>query len=407
MRDDLFHDWNADGAPARPPWSPELDDETLRDGLQSASAHNPPVERKIEILHLVAGLGIGAADIGMPGAGALAYEHALRLAREIGGSRLPIVPNCAARAVKADIGPVADVQQAAGVRVEAAIFMGSSRIRQVVEDWDLGYLLRTTEEAVTFARGLGLEVMFVTEDTTRTPPDVIHALYRCAIEHGARRVVIADTAGQATPAGVRAIVGFLRRLIEESGEDVKLDWHGHQDRGLAVINAITAFEAGVHRLHGTAFGIGERCGNCPLDTLLVNLKLLGYVGNDLRRLGEYVRTVSAAVGIPVPANWPAVGADAFRTATGVHAATVRKALLSGDTWLANRVYSSVPADEVGGRQVIRVGPMSGRSNILFWLEAHSIQPTDALVEAIFRAAKRSDRILTDEDLLALTRDARP
>ena len=405
MREDLFHDWNSLGAPTRPPWSPELDDETLRDGLQSPSARNPPVERKVEILHLMAGLGIGAADLGMPGAGSQAFEHVLRLAREIVAGRLPIVPNCAARAVKADIGLISDIQQDAGIRVEAAIFIGSSRIRQVVEDWDLPYLLRTAGEAVTYARGLGLDVMFVTEDTTRASPDVVAALYRCAIEHGARRIAIADTAGQATPAGVRAIVGFVRGVIEECGGDVLLDWHGHRDRGLAVINAITAYEAGVHRLHGTAFGIGERCGNCPLDTLLVNLKLLGYVDHDLRGLGEYVRAVSSAVGIPVPANWPAAGADAFLTATGVHAAAVRKALRSGDPWLANRVYSSVPADEVGGRQTIRVGPLSGRSNILFWLAAHSIEPADALVDAIFRAAKRSDHVFTDEELLALTRDA--
>jgi 2-isopropylmalate synthase len=290
--------------------------------------------------------------------------------------------------------------------VEAAIFLGSSRIRQVVEDWDLPWLLRTAEEAVTYARGLGLAVMFVTEDTTRAAPGVLSALLRCAIASGAGRVVIADTVGHATPAGVRAIVAFVRRLIAESGQDVKLDWHGHQDRGLAVINAITAYEAGAHRLHGAAFGIGERCGNCPLDTLLVNLKLLGYLDQDLRGLGDYVRAVSDAVGIPVPANWPAVGADAFQTATGVHAAAVRKALLAGDTWLANRVYSSVPADEVGGRQVIRVGPMSGRSNVLAWLAAHSIEPADGIVEAIFRAAKRSDRVLTDEELLALTREVR-
>ncbi len=401
MHEDLIYDWNAVEPAERPAHPVELDDESLRDGLQSPSVRNPTLDQKIAILNLMADLGIHGADIGLPGAGPVAYEHVLALAREIARSRLRIAPNCAARSVKADIEPIADVMQETGVPMEAAIFLGTSRIRQVIENWDLSFLLRTTEESVRYARDLGLSVMFVTEDTTRTHPEQVAAIFRCAIEHGATRLTIADTVGHATPAGARAIVRHVARIVAESGEDVRIDWHGHRDRGLDVANAIAAYEAGAHRLHGTAFGIGERCGNCPMDTLLVNLKLLGYLDHDLTRLGEYARAVSEAVGIPIPRNYPVVGADAFETATGVHAAAVVKALKMNDAWLANRIYSSVPADEVGSRQVIRVGPMSGRSNVLFWLESHGIERREKLVEAILRAAKQSDRVLTDQEIHTL------
>ena len=406
MRDDLIYDWNRIDMRSAPPHRPEFDDETLRDGLQSPSVKNPTLTQKIKIIELIQRLGIDSVNLGLPGAGPVALEHVIALAKEIvrGGNR--ITANCAARTVKADIEPIAEAQEQSGLRIETAVFLGSSQIRQVVENWDLDFLLKTTETAVRYARDLDLDVMYVTEDTTRTHPDVVAKLYRCAVENGARRIVIADTVGHATPNGARAIVRHVKKVIEETGEDVQIDWHGHRDRGMDIANAVAAYEAGAHRIHATAFGIGERCGNCPMDTLLVNLKLLGYIDNDLTSLGEYCRAVSEATGVPIPRNYPVVGQDAFETATGVHAAAVVKALRMNDSWLANRIYSSVPADEVGASQVIRIGPMSGRSNVLFWLATHNIEAEDEVVDRIFRAAKRSDHVLRDEEVLAIVREQR-
>ena len=406
MRDDLIYDWNRIDMRSAPPHRPEFDDETLRDGLQSPSVKNPTLTQKIKIIELIQRLGIDSVNLGLPGAGPVALEHVIALAKEIvrGGNR--ITANCAARTVKADIEPIAEAQEQSGLRIETAVFLGSSQIRQVVENWDLDFLLKTTETAVRYARDLDLDVMYVTEDTTRTHPDVVAKLYRCAVENGARRIVIADTVGHATPNGARAIVRHVKKVIEETGEDVQIDWHGHRDRGMDIANAVAAYEAGAHRIHATAFGIGERCGNCPMDTLLVNLKLLGYIDNDLTSLGEYCRAVSEATGVPIPRNYPVVGQDAFETATGVHAAAVVKALRMNDSWLANRIYSSVPADEVGESQVIRIGPMSGRSNVLFWLSTHNIEAEDEVVDRIFRAAKRSDHVLRDEEVLAIVREQR-
>jgi len=403
LESDLIYDWNAVEGPE---WArrgrPMLDDETLRDGLQSPSIVDPSIEKKIQILHLMADLGIDSVDLGLPGAGPRAKADVLRLAQEIAASKLRILPNCAARTVESDIRPVADIVQATGVEIEAATFLGSSPIRQYAEDWTLDFLLRTTEQAVKYARSLGLPVMYVTEDTTRARPEVIKKLYVTAIECGARAIVVCDTVGHITPAGVRSLLRFVRgEVVKPTGEKIRLDWHGHSDRGLAVANSLAAFAAGADQVHATALGIGERVGNTPMDQLLVNLKLMGAVDRDLRKLREYCSVVSEAVGVPIPPNYPVVGADAFRTATGVHAAAVIKAFRKNDVELANQVYSGVPSHWFGIDQKIEIGPMSGKSNVIYWLEKRGIKPTDDLVEKIFACAKMADRLLSDAEVLEL------
>jgi isopropylmalate/homocitrate/citramalate synthase len=323
-----------------------------------------------------------------------------RLANEIGSARLRVRANCAARTHINDIAPIADIVHRTGVAIECCTFIGSSPIRQFTEGWTLDWLLRNTEEAIAFAVKEGLEVMHVTEDTTRADPDTLRAIYRCAINAGAHRVCIADTVGHATPAGATAVVKFVKQVIADSGATVGIDWHGHRDRDLAIINSIAALDAGASRLHAAALGIGERVGNTPMDLLLINLVLMGYLTRDLRKLEEYCQLVSEGCGVPVADNYPVLGRDAFRTATGVHAAAVIKAWKKGDTELMDAVYSAVPASMVGREQVIDVGPMSGKSNVIYWLEKRGIAAADALVERIFRKAKASATVLTEEQILA-------
>ncbi|MFQ6047234.1 MAG: LeuA family protein [Gemmatimonadales bacterium] len=404
----LIHDWNrADGFD----WSRasvDLNDETLRDGLQSPSAIDPPAEVKKRLLHLMADLGIVAADIGLPGAGPHVVESVRELAREIADHGLPIFPNCAARTVVADVEPVARISQEVGIPIEAATFIGSSPIRQYTEDWTLDRMLAVSEEAVTFAVREGLPVMFVTEDTTRAKPETLKALYGNAIRWGARRICLADTVGHATPAGVRNLVRFVREeIVEPSGEDVKIDWHGHRDRGLAVVNCLAAIEAGVDRVHATALGVGERVGNAEMDLLIVNLRLLGAHHHDVSQLREYCELAAAAIGVPLPENYPVMGIDAFRTGTGVHAAAIIKARKKGDDWLADRVYSSVPAAQFGARQVIELSPVSGMSNVKYWLQEHGYDSEDqSLCDTLFAAAKDSDRVLSEDECHRLIAEVR-
>jgi 2-isopropylmalate synthase len=402
---DLIYDWNrAGGSDLRPARGKvELDDETLRDGLQSPSVRNPGIEDKVRILHMIAELGIESADIGLPGAGPHVVRDVERLAREIVDHRLPIAPNCAARTLAADILPVVEISQKVGIPIEVACFLGSSPIRQYAEGWTLDRMLRLTRDATELAVKHGLPVMYVTEDTTRAAPEDLRRLYTEAVEAGARRVCVADTVGHSTPAGARNVIRFIREVVDATGEDVKVDWHGHKDRGLSVVNALAAAEAGADRLHGTAVGIGERVGNCPIDLLLVNMQLLGWIHRDLSRLQEYCRFVADTTGVPLPDNYPVVGKDAFRTGTGVHAAAIIKARARGEDWLADRVYSSIPASLIGCRQVIEVGPMSGESNVVYWLQERGIDADPELVSEIFGRAKEALAVLGEAEILEICR----
>jgi 2-isopropylmalate synthase len=393
----LIFDWNQTSGASRPPVM--LDDETLRDGLQSPSVRCPSIDEKLRILHLMDRLGIDTADIGLPGAGPHVVRDVERLAREIVEQRLTIQANCAARTMIADIRPIAEVSQRVGLPIECGAFIGSSPLRRYAEGWTLDQLLELTEEAIAFAVGENLPVMYVTEDTTRADPDTLRALYSTAIRAGASRVCIADTVGHATPAGAAAVVRFIGTVVEACGGGIGIDWHGHRDRDFAIANTLAALDAGATRLHGAAIGIGERVGNTPMDTLLVNLVLMGYLERDLSALCEYCEAVSSATGVPIPPNYPVVGRDAFRTATGVHAAAMIKAFRKHDAELIDAVYSGVPATLVAREQQIDVGPMSGKSNVVFWLERRGIAATDELIDRIFSKAKRSATVLTEAEIL--------
>jgi isopropylmalate/homocitrate/citramalate synthase len=401
---ELIYDWNRRGAELLQPSKPiRLTDETLRDGLQSPSVRDPTIEQKIEILHLMEALGINTLDLGLPGAGARAIEHVTALAHEIVANKMKITAYCAARTVENDIRPIAEIVQKTGLGIEVAAFIGSSPIRRYAEGWDSEFLLQTTEKAVKYAVSLGLGVMYVTEDTTRCDPETVKQLNAAAIGCGARTLVLCDTAGHATPEGAAALVKFvLEEVVKPAGDKIQVDWHGHNDRGLAVANSLAALAAGADCAHGTALGLGERVGNTQMDQMLVNLKLMDvppWDEQDLTKLKQYCEAVSVATGVPIAANYPVVGEDAFRTATGVHAAAVIKAYKKNDLELANTVYSGVPSHYFGLEQVIDIGPMSGKSNVLFWLERRKLPLNDDVVERIYQRAKSSDHTLSEAEVM--------
>jgi 2-isopropylmalate synthase len=402
VNSDLIYDWNT-GPDFHPAGPVLLNDESLRDGLQSPSVRDPTIAEKIQILHLMEDLGINSLDIGLPGAGPRAVEHCTALAREIVASKLKIQANCAARTHENDIRPIAEISQKTGLRIEAATFLGSSPIRRFTEGWTQDFLLQTTEKAVKYAVSLGLPVMYVTEDTSRCDPETVRRLYKTAIECGARAIVICDTCGHATPMGVLNLVKFvMKEVVEPSGEAIRVEWHGHCDRGMALANSFAALRAGATVVHATGLGIGERVGNTQMDQMLVNLKLMGippWDKQDLSRLKDYCNAISRATGVPIPKNYPVFGDDAFRTGTGVHAAAVIKAYKKADLELANSVYSGVPAHYFGLEQIIEIGPMSGKSNVIFWLERRGLPCDDETVERIFKRAKSADRMLSEAEIM--------
>ncbi len=398
-----------DAANLRPTGPVLLNDETLRDGLQSPSVRDPSIEEKNQILRLMEALGITSLDLGLPGAGPRAVADVEALALEIVRRRMKIRANCAARTHENDIRPIAEIVQRSGLNIQAATFIGSSPIRRYTEGWTDDFLLETTERAVKYAVSLGLEAMYVTEDTTRCDPEMVKRLYTTAISCGAVAIVICDTAGHVTPMGAFALVRFvIEEVVKPSGARIRVDWHGHCDRGLAVANSMAALMAGADCVHACALGIGERAGNTQMDQMLINLKLMGvspWAEQDLTKLKDYCQTVSKATAVPIPANYPVVGSDAFRTATGVHAAAVIKAYRKNDVELANTVYSGVPSQMFGMEQIIDIGPMSGKSNVLFWLERHGLPTTDDLVERIYKFAKASDHTLSEAEIRACAEQA--
>ena len=401
---DLIFDWNE--SYRRGPVllrKPEFNDETLRDGIQSPSVVDPGIEDKLQILHLQEQIGITSSDIGLPGAGPRAFADVLRLAQEIRDQRFSVQANCACRTVEADIKPIVEVSQRVGIPVEVYAFIGSSPIRQYAENWDLDHILRTSEAAIKFGVKEGMNVAYVTEDTTRSRPTDLDRLFRNAIHCGAKRLVLCDTVGHSTPDGVFNLIRWTKGLIDGMGADVKIDWHGHNDRGLGVTNAIHALEAGADRIHGTILGVGERVGNAAMDQILVNLKLLGAIDNDLTQLLAYCRKVSHAYQWPIPRNYPLAGEDAFKTATGVHAAAIVKAFERHDTWLADRVYSGVPAGLFGKEPEIEIGPISGMSNVRYWVKTRGLTFDENLGKAILAKAKQSDRTLKEDEVLAVVR----
>ena len=408
LENELFFDWAAEGPLAFDAHPGVLvQDETLRDGLQSPSATDPPVESKIEILHLMDELGIDSVCVGLPGAGERQYSSAETLCREIVTHGLNIRPNCAARTLAVDIRPIVELSQRLGIAIEACLFIGGSPIRQYVEGWTADTIVERIRTAIEPTAKEGLETMFVVEDAVRCSPEHLRLFLTAAVDVGAKRICLCDTVGTAIPEGVANLVSWARGLLDEIGDDVGIDWHGHRDRGLALGNSLAAVKGGATRIHGTALGIGERAGNTPIEQILVNLKLLGLREHTLEPLSRYVAAVARALEMPLPANTPIVGRDAFRTATGVHAAAVIKALDKGDDWLGDRVYSGVPATWIGRQQKIEVGAMSGHSNVVHYLQVHGLPHDPTAVEAVFKRAKHSSRVLTDEEILAAIDEISP
>lgn len=401
---ELIYDWNLQGDKVSPPLRRvQYVDETLRDGIQCPSVTDPPIEDKLTMIRLMDSLGIDHVDVGLPGAGQRAVDDCTVMVEMIRDEGLAIKPQCAARTHPNDIRPILEISQKTGHPVEVMAFLGASPIRLYTEGWDESLLEERTRASVKMAKSAGLEVSFVTEDTVRSQPKLLNRLFTAALEEGADGLTLCDTVGHATPDGVYNLIHFTRNIIRAQGADCRIDWHGHDDRGHSLPNGLMAIEAGADRVHGTILGIGERVGNTPLDLFLVNLKLLGVEQGDLGKMAELVELVSKACKVPIPPSYPVFGRDAFRTGTGVHAAAVVKAMSRGDDWLADRIYSGVPAGWFGLKQIIEVGHYSGMSNVQAWLLGHGYDTTDALCQTVFNAAKSTNRLLEDHEIHEIVR----
>jgi len=396
---ELIYDWNVMGdRPAPRIRKVEIFDETLRDGIQCPSVTDPPIEAKMQMIRLMDKVGVDIVDIGLPGAGQRAVDDCTLLAEMIRDEGLTIRAACAARTHPNDIRPIIQISQKVGIPIEVMAFLGASPIRLYAEDWSEDLLEERTRTAVRMSKTDNLPCTFVTEDTVRSRPELLARLFNAAIDEEVDGLCLCDTVGHAVPHGVFNLIYFAKNLIRARGTQTRIDWHGHNDRGLGLPNAISAVKAGADRVHGTVLGMGERVGNTHLDLLMVNLKLEGALDRDLSALAELTALASEACEVPIPVSYPVFGKDAFRTGTGVHAAAVIKAQNRGDDWLADRIYSGVPAGWFGRAQAIEVGHYSGASNVKAWLIAHGFKPEADVVQAVLGAAKATNRLLEEREI---------
>ena len=394
-RDSLIYDWNAAERTSAHPRGVSLLDDTLRDGLQSTVVRQPSLEERVELLGAMARAGVRSVNLGLPVVSREAFAAIVELSAEARKRDLRVV--VAGRTLESDMRAILELAECTGSAPEGHAFVGSSAIRVEVEGWSHALVRERTTQAIGMLVRAGLEAAFVTEDTTRSHPDTLRELFRAALDAGATRLCLCDTVGHATPDGVRRLIAFTQGVIAEHGSKVALDWHGHADRGLSLANALAAIDAGVDRVHGTALGLGERAGNTPLELLVLNLSLLGRWSEDLVPMVDYCRSAARLLGVPVPATHPLLGPAAFRTATGVHAAAIQKAVQKAG-WLSDHVYGAVPSASVGRVQEVCVGPLSGRANVEAWLTAHGVAATEERVRRILERARAADHVLSDEEL---------
>lgn len=395
MDNDLLYNW---GGMRKHSGKVELNDETLRDGLQATYVRHPSPEDKKKFLDILALLGIHSANIGFPAASPMQERDVRELLQHVKDKKYNLQLDCGARTLISDIDPALRVMDAVGYPLEIGIFIGSSKVRQLVEKWELRQMGTLVSNAVSYARKHGAKVMFVTEDTTRAHPKTLEYLYKTAIDSGASRLCICDTVGVATPMGVQKLIKYFHTNIIGSSR-VKVDWHGHNDRGLAVANSLAAADSGVDRIQATALGVGDRAGNTAMEELCINLWMEKRVDMQVKYINRYTKFASQKMKVRISPKNPLVGSEVFSTSTGVHAAAIKKAFDIGRKELGAIVYSAIDPSWVGRRLTIKIGPMSGKANVLWVLGKLGMGGSpDSLVSRILEEAKKRNKIFSSRDL---------
>ena len=376
----------------------EINDETLRDGLQATYVKHPSIKEKIEFLLASDKLGIDSINIGFPVTSDKSKKEIIRITNFAKEEGLKIKIECGGRILKEDVEAIIDVSQKTGVQIIAGLFIASSKIRYIVENWDLKEMGKLIEQNISLAVKNNLDVMFVSEDTSRAYPKTVSYLYNAAIDAGAKRLCICDTVGESNPYSAYNLVSFVKNNIIKKNKKIKIDWHGHNDRGLATANSLAAIAAGADCIQVAALGVGERAGNTVMEEILINLHKEGLIKANLEHLENYSKIASKILKMKIRPNAPVIGSDIFKTATGVHASAIKKALQLKNKFLAENVYTSISPSSLGRKHEILIGPVSGKSNVEWYLKKKRIKPTAALTDLILNKARIERRILTEKDI---------
>lgn len=388
----------------------QIDDETLRDGLQSSGIRHPTPEEGLVLFDLMYQLGTQRADIGFAAAGEAHMKRIKAIAEHNSILDPKMEISCAARMTPQDIEPIVQISQEIGAHFWADAFIGITPERIDSEGWNQKQMIEWVENTVGFSLENDVDVMLVTESTIdgiEKNAEFLEQIYLTGLNKGAKRVCISDTTGARLPHEVEEAVLWMRQLLNRSGfEKVAIDFHGHNDLRSAVPNSIAALRAGAQRVHATILHAGERRGNTDRTALQLQLRRTGMDQGayNLRVIPEYVRQASRILGIEVRESYPGIGDESRAVISGVHASAVLKAKkIQEDN--AGGVYLPVNYQELLGVEpshVVRIGPMAGRASVHLWAIFQGLDEiSDAQATKVIAWAKKEKRALTDDEIRKL------
>jgi len=391
MNDVFLYDWSANNGLKKC----YILDDTLRDGLQSVNLVSPNIDEKILLINYMINAGIDVITLSYPAMSKITEQESLIMLKHFTSVRAKVLPDFAARTLIKDIQPIVNLQEKTGIKVQAHLFIGCSALRQHIEKWNIEFIRDRIRESLYFAQQQNLQAVLVIEDGTRTDPTMLSEIVETAILYGAKGICIADTTGYADCAATKKIIEFTKHIVNNN--EIHLEWHGHNDRGLALANALTAIAEGIEVIHATSLGLGERTGNVPFEVLMANLFLYGCLDIDMKSVYEYAKATRKFTKALIAPNHPVVGDNVFTTATGTHAAAMYKAAQT-DCGLVDYVYSSIPAHVLGRKQQFEIGRMSGIASIVGKLIEMGLPQNHTIINEILEKAKKSNAILTQNEL---------
>ncbi len=395
---DYIYDWNKmNGCKIKR--HVQLEDDTLRDGLQGAFLTKPSLEQRLRFIKLAIETGLQQAMLGFPAASDVEFSDARRILTYLDDLQLPLDVFFLARAKKTDVNPIIQLHQASRRDVCADFFIGMSQLRCHVEQWDFSVKLRECADVADHLNEYNTPFSLSLEDVSRATPESIEQVVMLCLQKKARRITLCDTVGAMTPAGTTRLVEFVKTICDKNQEaDVLLGWHGHNDNGLALANSISAIESGVDFISGAFMGIGERSGNVALEQVILYLSQHHQQHFCMQSMMRYCRQLSKVINYPIPDNAPIIGGQVFATATGTHASAIIKAAKLGVDF-EDLIFSSVPASAIGRKQNIYLNHNSGAANVGYVLDKLGIAKTPNNVQRVLQDAKSKTRFLTAEDIL--------
>jgi 2-isopropylmalate synthase len=371
----------------------ELFDTSLRDGLQQPNLEIS-VPNAVLLLRRMAGFGVGVAEIGFAGANQFAADLAAALANvDTGAMKLALFGRTRGRGARVADWPDARFMIEHKVRIPVAVIVIKSRLLDVERSLETTpeENLRMAAETIACLQDNGLEVIVDFEHAldavcgrreNGAPCDDAFASSSCeyfqqvvaqCVAQQVSRIVLCDTNGGANPEDVFSLFSELTRDYPQA----KFGFHGHTDRGLGIANSRAAILAGAAQVQGTLLGIGERCGNVNLTTLVGAMQLRGeaeFVPDaQLAKLTALAQSAYAAFGLETPHSAPMVGAGAFGTWAGMHGSSERK---------NPGAYLWCDPACVGASPVIGVNAQSGRANVLLLSKTLGLELTSEQAQTL-------------------------